>query len=826
MDLQDTLDNIALTEGAKRYFKQLEATTKRDLPLERKDLKKLLKDTLPLVSKELKAKLQVEHKGRHPVAYTVLSKLDPDLVALVGLNGCFKIIAAHKPLVAVCNNIGYNIDAELWAADLHNTDPVLLKRLSDRAVKKHGNVKYRRKAVKAVTSKEGHSTSILNSEERVLVGGYIVDCILKAVPEVFQVYRVVHNVKETYYLGLTPEASAEIADIQEIQSWMRPMYLPTVLPPKPWTGFDFGAYHNSKLARTVHIVRTWDSRHIALIKKAIADGTMQPVLDALNAIQSTAWVINKPILELVEWAYEENRNLPSFPPRHHIPAPVRPKDFDSLPPEKRKGWRITAAQVNQKNRGIDGERITMLYDLYTANLLKDVREFFIPHNMDFRGRVYPIPHFNQQRSDYVKAMLQFAEGRPLTDSGAYWLAVHLANTGDFNKISKQPFDVRAQWVVDNEEMIFRVAQDPKGTFDIWSMADKPFSFVAACLEWHGYRSDPTGFLSRIAVAMDGSNSGLQHYSCMMRSEREGALVNLVPSEKPSDLYQTVADRVKSLVEDDAAKGMEVAKVCLEAGVNRKLCKRATMTFAYSSEEYGFKQQLMSDFMQPAAVDVLTGRSDKHPWAMLRTSKDDTTQMDDGFTAASYLAKCIWKAVNEIVTDACTGMAFFRRCAQLLAHEGKGVVWYTPVGMPVLHLYSEYKVKYVKMFLHDRAVRLSTLTEPTSIVDKAKAADAVSPNVVHSMDSAALMLCVLDCTEYGIRDFSLIHDSFGSHANDTEIMHKAIRQSLVNMYQNYCPFEEIRRTTNEALDAKEKVPDVPHKGHLDLTGILNADYAFA
>jgi DNA-directed RNA polymerase len=313
---------------------------------------------------------------------------------------------------------------------------------------------------------------------------------------------------------------------------------------------------------------------------------------------------------------------------------------------------------------------------------------------------------------------------------------------------------------------------------------------------------------------------------MMRSKREGTLVNLVPSEHPSDLYQTVADRVKELVEADATNGSDVAKVVLLNGVTRKLCKRATMTFAYSSQEYGFREQLMDDFMRPAQVEVLQGKLPAHPWAMMRTDKEGNTKLDGGWTAASYLAKLIWRAVNEIVTDACTGMAFFRRCAQLLAHEGKGLVWVTPIGLPVLHLYSEYKVKKVKLFLHDREVRLFTQTEPTTVVNKAKAADAVSPNVVHSMDSAALMLCVLDCVAAGVKDFSLIHDSFGAHPNDTEIMYVAVRQSLISMYENYCPFEEIRSQTHGALDAKDKVPTIPTKGDLDLGDIMQSAYAFA
>lgn len=823
---EDMLEDQALAEGRDRYLKKLETSTRRKAPLDRTDLRQLLRQALPLVSEELKRKLGEEQKGRHSQASQVLCLLDPDLVALVGLSSAFQIISKMKPLSSVCFNIGMGVDNELWAAKLYETDPKLASRIVGKAKRSHGNIGYRRKAVKAIAKKEGHITSILQEDEKLKVGGYVLDAILRAVPEVFEDYVVKRPTSQVNYLKLTDEASQALLDLQEQQAWMHPAYKPMVVPPKPWTGFFNGCYHNPKVARTVTLVRTRDKVHIGLIQKAIRDGTMRYCLEALNAIQETQWAINKPIYELVKWAYEEGLSLPSFPARGHIPRPERPANYESMTPEQQKGWRITASQVAERNRGIDSERIVMFQDLKTAESLANVKAFYIPHNMDFRGRVYPIPHFNQQRSDHIKAQLHFAEGRVLTESGVYWLAVHLANCGDFDKVSKQPFDARVQWVADNEDLIFSVANNPRQTFDTWSKADKPFSFVAACMEWLGYRMNPESFKSHLAVALDGSNSGLQHYSCMMRSEREGALVNLIPLDKPADLYQTVADAVKAMVEADAAKGNEVAKLVLKNGVTRKLCKRATMTFAYSSEEYGFREQLMEDFMRPAAIDVLTGKLNAHPWDYMRTDKEGTTKPDGGFTAANYLAKLIWKAVNEIVTDACAGMAFFRRCAQLLAHEGKGLVWVTPIGLPVLHLYTEYKVKKVQLFLHDREVRLFARMGPTEVVNKAKAADAVSPNIVHSLDSSALMLCVLDCKEAGVKDFSLIHDSFGAHANDTEIMYHAVRQSLINMYEDYCPLEEIRSQTYDALDAREKVPQVPTKGSLDLNHILRADYAFA
>ena len=52
----------------------------------------------------------------------------------------------------------------------------------------------------------------------------------------------------------------------------------------------------------------------------------------------------------------------------------------------------------------------------------------MPHNMDFRGRVYPVPpHLCHLGSDLARAMLVFAVEKPLGPDGLRWLKLHLVN---------------------------------------------------------------------------------------------------------------------------------------------------------------------------------------------------------------------------------------------------------------------------------------------------------------------------------------------------------------------------------------------------------------
>ena len=91
-----------------------------------------------------------------------------------------------------------------------------------------------------------------------------------------------------------------------------------------------------------------------------------------------------------------------------------------------------------------------------------------------------------------------------------------------------------------------------------------------------------------------------------------------------------------------------------------------------------------------------------------------------------------------------------------------------------------------------------------------------------------MLTVLNAAEEDMMDFALIHDSFGVHAGRTQRFFEIIRESFVEMYENYCPFEEVMAYANDTLSevGREKLPPLPTKGTMDLQVVLDADYAFA
>lgn len=809
-------------EGRERYLSRLENNNK---PSTQNNPHRLITDALPNVSEAIRNTIESEDRkgdGRKYSWYKDIKSVDTDLLAYLGLNSCMDAVAAGSSLTSAITKVGQRIELESWAAGLKEHDVNLSRRIESKVTKDHSSDRYRIKAARIIASKAGYERTKWTEERRVKVATPVINAILEF-SGVFDIWEQKKPKNTIRRIGLTEEASKRLADMDFDSSWQEPMLAPMIIEPKPWTSFDSGCYYDDVTAAQVPLVRgATHSQRKAVQHQFKDNGEVPDYVEAINAIQSTPLVINHYVLDAVNWAWDEAKVFSKFPRKEKIEHLKRPGEWESLSTYDKKGWTLKAREVRTKNREIDGARALMLQDLSTANELANFEQFWLPWNFDFRGRVYPVPHFSYHRDDHVKAMFNMKNTKKMDDSAAFWLAVHIANVGDFDKISKQSLDARAAWVEDNKDKIYDVGRDAKATFDYWSTADKPFQFLAACHEFANYMDYGNDYESALAPCLDGTNSGVQHYAAASLNEGDGHLVNLVPSEKPQDVYNAVAQATNDkLLEDDS----ELSRLWLKLGVTRSTVKRNTMTYGYSSAKFGFAEQLYEDTMRPLADKVMRGELKEHPFG------DKAEQQ----LAARHLAGMNYESVQEVISSAAAGMSFFQSVAGALAHEGKPFRFVTPVGFPVIQKYTYWDVKKVKIYLHDREAgvlkrtQISVREKANKRIDKKKAKAAVSPNIIHSMDSAHLLLTVLTAKQNGVNDFFLIHDSFGTTPTDTDVMYEAVRASFVEIYKDYCLYEDVLKQAKQQLtyEGCNKLDiEIPPKGNLDLDQVLESEYCFS
>ena len=228
-------------------------------------------------------------------------------------------------------------------------------------------------------------------------------------------------------------------------------------------------------------------------------------------------------------------------PLEQVPVPaLAPQGSTSEERTKARRERRRAEKINAE---LHSERASMQLKLDVAAAYRDEEQIFYPHNVDFRGRAYPMhAHLHHLGADASRGMLEFAKARPLGSRGLFWLKVHLANLVGAG-VDKLSFADRGDFVDTHWAEIVDSAESPLEGRRWWLQAEDPFQCLAACRELAAAVSSraPELYCSRLPVHQDGSCNGLQHYAALGRDEDGASSVNMTNIKRPADVYTRIAD---------------------------------------------------------------------------------------------------------------------------------------------------------------------------------------------------------------------------------------------------------------------------------------------
>lgn len=594
----------------------------------------------------------------------------------------------------------------------------------------------------------------------------------------------------------TPELLKWIEGRIETAATLCPYLLPTVIPPRPWVTPFSWPYYSPDVRRCGLVKR---AKKGYLDELAVAD--MGVVYRAINGLQETAWRINKGILTILERAWETGvplADIPSPEVRDLIPRHSK-ADWEAKTPEERTVYKYRGKMIRVAIRKDRQDRMRYFRIIGIAKRFQDDPRIYFPHQLDFRGRAYALPlHLHPQGEDMARALLTFAEGHAIENEEAeHWLAIHGANSFGFDKTS---FAARIQWAVDHTEEVFQVVADPFGN-RWWEDADKPWQFLAWCFEWAGFIREGYGYVSHLPVSVDGSCNGIQIFSAMLKDEVGGAAVNLVPFDEPQDIYQTVADGV---VERLKVSSDPLAALWLTFGVDRSVTKRCVMTLPYGSTRHAARQFILDAIAKKVAAG---------------------TQSPFGkpLLAARYLVDLVWDAIGDTVKGARVAMAYLQEIAGMVATEGLPLHWTAPSGFICFQSYRKTILKRIRTDFAGTSLMLG-VREETSKVDRRRHTNGISPNFVHSLDAAELAFTVDACLAEGIKDFAMVHDSFGTHAAKVAALSVFLRHAFVGTFATNV-LADFTKQVNAAAPHL-CMPPMPAMGSLNLESVLESEYFFA
>jgi DNA-directed RNA polymerase len=618
--------------------------------------------------------------------------------------------------------------------------------------------------------------------------------------------------------------------------------MPMIVEPRPWTSWNEGGYY--KYPTPILRLPISDKSGKDYFMAADMKGDTKQVYAGLNALSKVPWLINHDVLKVQLEAWNTGEEVANFAPLNpNFDTPAEPEP--SSDPMPRRNWLQEVRELENKRIGYHSQRCFQNFQLEIAKSLVNETIYF-PHNMDFRGRAYPVPpYLNHMGADNARGLLVFGEGKELGVSGLRWLKIHLANVSGYDKASLQE---REDYTMAHLDDIYDSVRNPLDGRRWWLESEDAWQTLAACFELTKALDspDPTKFVSHLPTHQDGTCNGLQHYAALGGDKAGAAQVNLEPSDRPADIYTAVANAVIDEVNRDSEAGNPIAKM-LQGKITRKVVKQPVMTNVYGVTFYGAKAQVRKQLMEifpdlsrhsevnhgnlsnyvatkifkslgsmftgaqaiqgwlgacadristclsPEQIAQLTAEVDAHTRAK-EEAKAEKEAKKKQKSLRSRKAKTAEDQAAKQLQSVQTKSSAARTMTNSKPLFKSSVTWTTPLRMPVVQPYRAGSSRIISTNLQNITLQEPQVWDPVS---KRKQLQAFPPNFIHSLDATHMMLSALKCNEVGLT-FASIHDSFWTHACDIEKMSEVLRDAFVTIHS-----EDVIGRLNEEFTTRYK-----------------------
>lgn len=796
LNRQIEMELAATNEGMLRGIQQMQDAFRQgradDTGIGKRLLIRAFEDSLPLVQEAL----QVKSAGLGGKYRAMMRRVKPEILTVLVLRQIIAACACPDTvfLQDILRDIGRAIETEAMIDRLIDINPFYVDKV-DTQVHAEGSraVHHIQRKYRTGCKDIGLDLEPWTSDEKIGTGRML----LTAVYEVglFKWIEIPSG-KGKAFKAIAPTEELGKCLMQAAEAANAIIRFPPMLvQPRPWINYYTGGYITDDL--TAHSplmsVRGMKKSLRNWVIDNLSEGKAEAAKKAANKAQSVPYRINKEVLQIAREAMKNPRGILGLPPHGQAPQPEFPFDDDwsrdeATPSELDtfQEWKDRMKDWYTAEKKRHGRKIGLINKLSELQKYKDEERLYFPTFFDWRGRLYFRSAINPQSHDTVKGILELAEGKPLGDRGLFWLKVHVANCCGYDK--KDPA-LRVKWVDENWGFIRDFINDPLNIAP--PEPDTAFTLLSAGLALQeAYELEhPEEYVCHVACAQDATCSGLQHFSAMFRDPIGAKYTNLIDSgaDEKADIYRGVASVAKPMIEVFAED--EVIKdFWKDKDIPRSMAKRPVMTYVYGST-------LMST-LGYVTDDMMDSGIDKLP--------------EYGYhKLAVPVAKALRYGVEQTVPAAAAGMKYL----QTLVRQSKDPMrWFSPVGIPVLNWSEVHEVRLLK--IRSMGIEAVLLRRRTGDYDKQTASNGISPNFVHSLDSAHLCMTINDFEGHIIP----IHDSFATHMCDVDKMHRSLRTTFAQMYAGDV-------TTSLLTYYKGEPVDRPENGTLDVNCVVNSRFMF-
>lgn len=207
------------------------------------------------------------------------------------------------------------------------------------------------------------------------------------------------NVDETFLMNIMSKVDKNNSLFVQLDRC-----LPMIYKPAPWQDYEIGGYYQ----KPTNIMRMQES---LMQENSVKYSDLHKIFNVLDLLSQTPWKINKKVLDIVEKLWEEGGGVGEIPRKfYNFDDYVYQYQIDeTFGKEKYK-----LMKKMQTQRDIHSLRCDFILKLNVAKGYSNCSKIYFPNNVDFRGRIYPVPpHLNHIGADLSRGLLEFSEGKPI-----------------------------------------------------------------------------------------------------------------------------------------------------------------------------------------------------------------------------------------------------------------------------------------------------------------------------------------------------------------------------------------------------------------------------
>ena len=797
-DENKPLHNEMFEKGVAKQRRHIESAIEREAEAETVYGSRLLREGIPPLVDAIESWKKQQRKSPVPSnAYHEIDALDTKVVAFIGLRSVIDSLSQRRPLSSAAIKLGGLIEDEAHYkafSDHPNFRNILQgaeKRPNYKKKRYYMNHSHKNEAAKGfIDSWDRWGTRI-----KLHIGTVLITLIKESTGIIDYVMVQTGKRGPARFITSTKNTEEWVRDMTAYSEALAPFWMPLKDFPVQWDNKWQGGYSVEDGLPPMPLIKTKDK---AWLRQNSED--MSQVMSAVNSLQNTSFKINSRVYHALQDIWDNNIKIGDLPACEDEQIPPLSAEMAEDAYEL-KMWKRRAAQIYEANTSTKSRRILVLNTLSLAKRYANT-SFYLPHQCDFRGRTYVVPpYLNHQGPDFSKALLTFSKGLLVSNEDQLkWLHLHGANVFGVKGTESE----RLEWANKHQKDILKLADDYKGNLDFLKEADETFQFLAYAFEIQRLHKEGRKFSTRLPCQMDASNNGLQILGMLTRDKSACIATNVANNETPQDIYGLVADEAKSMM---IADNHPFAKQWLAFGVDRGCAKRPTMTQPYGSTPHSCRNYVNAWYLDKA----------KDP------SQVNPFNEENQFEACAYLSKKIWDAINVVVGRPRQAMSWLQKTARVLAAGEKSMDWVSPSGFPCHQAYPKWVDKSIRTRIGEKVYRVKFREDLDQLSPK-RQAQGSSPNFVHSLDAACLHLTVNKCEQLGIKDFSMVHDSYGTHCIHAPKMQELIRETLYEIFQH----DQLGMLKNKLEESHPSLtlPDLPCYGDFQITDVLKSKYVFS